>query len=205
MNKGELTRQRIIAAAAPLFNQRGFEGCSMQDVMEAANLEKGGIYRHFANKEELAAACFEFSFAEAMRSRSGEVDHIPNAVDQLRYLVERFVRASSTVPGGCPLMNTAIDADDGNAHLRKLALRGLRDWRSRLVRIVKGGIARGEIRPETDPVRIANVLVALLEGSLMISRMEKSPRALEDARETLEGVLDSICSSETTGSTIGNP
>ena len=55
MRKGELTRQRIIAQAAPIFNQRGFAGCSMQDLMEATGLEKGGLYRHFSGKEELAA------------------------------------------------------------------------------------------------------------------------------------------------------
>ncbi|CAN5592818.1 TetR/AcrR family transcriptional regulator [soil metagenome] len=192
MNKGEITRQRIIAAAAPLFNQRGFEGCSMQDVMEAAQLEKGGIYRHFSSKEELAAECFQFSLSKVMRSRSGEVNHIANAIEQLRYLVHRFVSASPEVVGGCPLMNTAIDADDGNAHLRKLALQGLRDWRDRLIQIVEWGIGRGEIREGTDAVRIANTTVALLEGSLMISRMEGSPQALDDAKVSFEAILGEI-------------
>ena len=50
MNKGEMTRQRIIEESAPIFNQRGYAGCSMQDVMEATGLEKGGIYRHFESK-----------------------------------------------------------------------------------------------------------------------------------------------------------
>ena len=53
MSKGEETRQRIIAQAAPLFNQLGYEGCSLQDIMDATGLEKGGIYRHFGSKEEL--------------------------------------------------------------------------------------------------------------------------------------------------------
>ena len=39
MGKGELTRQRIIEEAAPIFNQRGFAGCSMQDVLDATGLE----------------------------------------------------------------------------------------------------------------------------------------------------------------------
>ena len=47
MNKGEMTRQRIIEEAAPIFNQRGYAGCSMQDVMEATGLEKGGTLPAF--------------------------------------------------------------------------------------------------------------------------------------------------------------
>ena len=62
MSKGEETKQRIIAAAAPLFNKKGFEGCSMQDIMEATDLQKGGIYRHFTGKEDLAEQCFHYSW-----------------------------------------------------------------------------------------------------------------------------------------------
>ena len=55
MSKGEQTRQSIVEKAAPLFNQRGFEGCSMTAIMEATGLEKGGIYRHFDSKAQLAS------------------------------------------------------------------------------------------------------------------------------------------------------
>ena len=55
MSKGDQTRERIIAKAAELFNQRGLEGTSMADLMEATGLEKGGIYRHFPSKEAVAA------------------------------------------------------------------------------------------------------------------------------------------------------
>jgi len=47
LTKGQETRQRIIAEAAAIFNQRGYEGCSIQAIMDATGLEKGGIYRHF--------------------------------------------------------------------------------------------------------------------------------------------------------------
>ena len=56
LTKGERTRQHIIETAAPLFNQRGFTGASMADLMEATGLEKGGIYRHCGSKDELAVA-----------------------------------------------------------------------------------------------------------------------------------------------------
>ena len=53
MTKGEQTRRKIVAAAAPIFNQHGYEGSSLADLMEATGLKKGGIYRHFSSKEEL--------------------------------------------------------------------------------------------------------------------------------------------------------
>src|ERR1700684_96433 len=149
MNKGEQTRQRIIAEAAPLFNQRGFAGCSMQDVMVATGLEKGGLYRHFASKEELAAECFKFALGLSVKTRTGDVAHIDGSVEKLLYFVERFVETPAPLRGGCPLMNTAIDCDDGNARLRDLARAGIQDWKARLGKIVAEGIRRGEIRPGT--------------------------------------------------------
>ena len=192
MRKGEATRQRIIAEAAPIFNQRGFQGCSMQDLMTATGLEKGGLYRHFANKEELAAEAFRFSVAQNLKIRTEHLDEISNSIDKLKRAVHLFVELPSTIPGGCPLMNTAIDADDGNPALRDLARKGIQDWRARLVHIVETGITAGEIRRSTDPRRIANTLIATLEGALMISRLENNCNALRDAQITLDALLTSL-------------
>src|SRR5579862_4377607 len=106
MRKGELTRQRIVAAAAPLFNQHGFAGCSMQDVMEATGLEKGGLYRHFGSKEELAAEAFAYALSRAMTTRTDGLENVDGAPAKLRYLVDRFVSTPGPIPGGCPLLNT---------------------------------------------------------------------------------------------------
>jgi TetR/AcrR family transcriptional repressor of nem operon len=59
VSKGDETRERIIARAAPLFNQRGYAGAAMSDIMAATGLEKGGIYRHFGSKESLAHPSFD--------------------------------------------------------------------------------------------------------------------------------------------------
>jgi TetR/AcrR family transcriptional regulator, transcriptional repressor for nem operon len=192
MRKGEATRQRIIAEAAPIFNQRGFDGCSMQDLMTATGLEKGGLYRHFANKEDLAAEAFRYALAQNVKVRTEHLDEIPNSIDKLRRVVHLFVELPSAIPGGCPLMNTAIDADDGNPALRDLARKGIQDWRARLVHILETGIKAGEIRRSTDPRRIANTIIATLEGALMISRLENSRNALRDAQSTLETLLTSL-------------
>jgi TetR/AcrR family transcriptional repressor of nem operon len=192
MNKGELTRQRIVSMAAPIFNQRGYAGCSMQDVMEATGLEKGGLYRHFTSKEELAGEAFRYSLANAVKVRMEGLDPAQSPLEKLRFIVRRFVEQPSPMPGGCPLMNTAIDADDGNAVLRKLVQTGLAEWKSRLSAIVEDGIRGRKIRASVEPRTIANTIIATLEGALMISRLEGNRTALTDARNALESMLDRI-------------
>jgi TetR/AcrR family transcriptional repressor of nem operon len=192
MRKGEATRQRIIAEAAPIFNQRGYAGCSMHDLMEATGLEKGGLYRHFANKEELAAEAFRFALAQTVKVRTDHLEDIPGAADKLRRVVQLFVETPSAVAGGCPLMNTAIDSDDGNPELRQLALRGIQTWRARLSAIIVAGLETGEIRAGINPRRIANAIISTLEGALMISRLERTKSAMHDAQVTLETVIREI-------------
>ena len=192
MRKGELTRERIIAEAAPLFNQRGFAGCSMQDIMDATGLEKGGLYRHFSSKEELAAEVFRYAVDRVNELRNDKVDRDHGALAEMRSMVRRFVEIRSDVAGGCIIFNTAIEEDDGNPVLRGLALKAIEDWKVRLAKIVEQGIRSGEIRKGTEPRRVANVLIATLEGALTISRMEGTRTALEDAQHALESFLDSI-------------
>jgi AcrR family transcriptional regulator len=196
MRKGEQTRQRILQEAAALFNQRGYAGCSMQDVMAATGLEKGGLYRHFSSKEELAGEAFRYALGNANRIRMRELDQVRGSLERLRCVVRQFAASPSGTPGGCPLMNTAVDADDGNPVLRKLALEGIAAWKAKLERIVREGKRRGEIRREIEPRRIANTMIATLEGALMISRLEGNKRALEDARASLEELLGGIALAE---------
>ncbi len=76
MRKGEQTRQDIIRKAAPIFNQKGYDGAALSDLMRATGLEKGGIYRHFSSKEALAAEAFDWTmespFCASVRERPCE-------------------------------------------------------------------------------------------------------------------------------------
>lgn len=190
--KGEITRQRIIASVAPILNQRGYEGFSMQEVMEVTGLEKGGLYRHFSSKEELASEAFRYALSQSIKLRTDHLDRTHGAIALLKSLVKRFVETRSNLPGGCPLMNIAIDSDDGNPVLRQIAQEALRDWKKRLGKVVRDGIRGGEIRAGTIPREIANTIIATLEGALMISRMEASRTALADAQMALNAMIDRI-------------
>ena len=201
MSKGDLTRERIVAEAAPIFNQRGYAGCSMQDVMDATGLEKGGIYRHFGSKEELAGEAFRFSWRKVLAARSVESPSVSGAIPRLLHRVHQFTRVPSPVTGGCPLMNTAIDADDTNPVLRGLAMRAMQDWKASLSSIVEAGVHAGEIREDVSASRIANAIVSTLEGALMISRLEGTRQAVVDAEETLKVMIEGLAAHSETRQT----
>src|ERR1700728_892133 len=126
MTKGEETRRRIVESAAPIFNKRGYQGASLSELMAATGLKKGGIYRHFSSKEELAAEAFDYTWEAAWKARLLHVDEKANGIDKLKELIANFIERRSPVPGGCPVLNTAVDADDGNPILRSRVGKALR-------------------------------------------------------------------------------
>ena len=191
MRKGEHTRQEIIRKAAPIFNQKGYEGAALSDLMEATGLEKGGIYRHFDSKQQLATEAFDYAWKLVLDTRFEGTQAISNTVDRLKQIVRNFwERRAGLVPGGCPLLNTAIDSDDGNPQLREKARRALSAWLDRLRTIIEEGQRRGEIRVNIDSTELATLIVSTLEGSFMVSRLQRKDDPGQSANCHLEEYLE---------------
>ena len=190
MTKGELTRKRIIAAAAPIFNKHGYEGSSLNALMEATGLKKGGIYRHFASKEELAAEAFDYTWEAAWKARLLYIDDKANGINKLKQLIANFIERRSPIPGGCPVLNTAVDADDGNPILRSRVGKALRSWTGRLQAYVEEAQQQSNAKPDVDPKDVATLIVASLEGALMMSRIQRNDEALRRVQSHLNEYLD---------------
>ena len=190
MTKGESTRKRIVEAAAPIFNRHGYEGSSLNALMEATGLKKGGIYRHFASKEELAAEAFDYTWEAAWTARSAHIDEQANGIEKLKQLITNFIERRPPVTGGCPVLNTAVDADDGNPVLRARVSKALRAWLTRLESYVEEAQRQRVARPDVDPNAVATLIVASLEGALMISRIQRNDEALRRVQAHLNHYID---------------
>lgn len=191
LTKGARTRERIVAAAAPLFNQRGYAGASIADLMAATGLEKGGIYRHFESKDELALAAFDHAVALHRERIRSAVEAERGAVARLTALGHALANVAEdpAVPGGCPLLNTAIESDDAEgasyAELRARTRASMRRLIGYARKIIEVGIADGELAPELDAALEAEMIVATLEGALMLSRLYGDPRYVRQAAARL--------------------
>jgi TetR/AcrR family transcriptional regulator, transcriptional repressor for nem operon len=178
--KGALTRRRILERAAPVFNQRGYAGTSLTELVAATGLEKGGIYNHFGSKDELALAAFDHAVDYVVeRNQATQAGRV--GLDRLVALIRAFPdwNDDPQLPGGCPLMNTAIDADDTHPELAQKAKDALESWHRLIGSIVKDAKRRGEIGPDVDPYGLASIVTGGLEGGLMLTRITGEARHLE--------------------------
>jgi TetR/AcrR family transcriptional regulator, transcriptional repressor for nem operon len=192
ISKAERTRQLIIERSAPLFNQKGYAGTSLQDIMVATGLTKGGIYGHFDSKEEIALAAFEYAAGIVTRMIGERVMSKDNASDKLKAILQFYKTYlfSPPVQGGCPVLNTAIEADDTNPLLRASVVKVLNRLHKAVANIVLQGMERGEFKPGTDAQKFSILLVSMVEGGIMLSKAYGDSKYLNTVIAQLEHMVE---------------
>jgi AcrR family transcriptional regulator len=192
--RGEKTRRRIVEKAARVFNTKGYFGSSMSDLVREIGLEKGGIYNHFASKEELALEAFDYAagtmrerFREALEGKEEALERLFAVVDVLGGLAE-----DPPVAGGCPVLNTAVESDDAHMKLKDRAREAMSGWLRLIGSVIKEGVRNGEIRSGTNPRETASVVVATLEGAVMLSRLYDDPVYMKRSVNHLKKHLRSL-------------
>ncbi len=192
MRKGEQTREVIIQRAARLFNEQGYYGASLSDIMRATGLEKGGIYNHFGSKEELALEAFDYAVGLLNQRMRAAILAQPNTYNRLLALIEAFSRTATdpVLPGGCPIMNTIIEADDTQPALKERAHAELDRLFESIRYTLKLGVERGEMRPGINAQKLASLIIASIEGAIMLSRLYRDSSHIDAVVEHLKNHLE---------------
>jgi TetR/AcrR family transcriptional regulator, transcriptional repressor for nem operon len=178
--KADRTRKFIVEKAAPLFNQKGIAGTSISDIMAATRLAKGGIYGNFTGKEEISLAAFDHIvdiIAGQVLSRTSKER---TAAGKLNAILE-FYRTYPTNPpvkGGCPIINFGAEADDTNPPLRRRVNDVIVQFQQSVEKLVQRGIRDGEFKPDWDARVFAIKMVAMMEGGIMIGRIQNNNRQM---------------------------
>ena len=194
MKKAEITKSLIIRRAAELFNQKGYAGSSIADIMQATGLKKGGIYNHFKSKDEIALAAFDYAVSLVQKRAWSVVKTKKNAISRLQALLKNHLDylENPPLPGGCPIMNTAIESDDAYPLLRDRALAAMQSWHDLVVRIISIGIEKGELSKTVDPEAVASFLISTIEGSIMLSKLYQDDIHLRRAIATLDNYVTGL-------------
>ena len=98
--KGSKTRTKILEAAVDLFAARGYDGASIRDIEQRAEVNRGLITYHFGNKEEIWKAAFDYAFQpylDELRSMAEMLKSLDEAT-RVRLIIGNFVRASAQRP-----------------------------------------------------------------------------------------------------------
>lgn len=158
-------RERIVDAARRMFYERGIRAVGVEAIVAEAGATKMSLYRHFASKDELVAACLAervasfWAWFDRALARGGS-----DAGAQILALFEQLGRRA-TAEGfrGCPMTNAAIEFPEPDHPGRRLSAAHKRELRDRLEALAKQAGAR-------DPAVLADGLTLLFEGAYASSQ-----------------------------------
>jgi AcrR family transcriptional regulator len=173
MSKAEKTRQLIVEKTAPIFNTKGYAGTSLTDMTAATGLTKGSIYGNFENKDEVAIACFDYNHQIMISLLHNAMEKETTYRGKLLVysgLFDHLLQAT-TLHGGCPILNTATEADDTHPALRSKAASALEAWKGKVISLLTKGIENGEFKKDIDIEQVALTIIATVEGAIMITKV----------------------------------
>jgi TetR/AcrR family transcriptional regulator, transcriptional repressor for nem operon len=187
-SKSDITRQAIIEKSAPIFNTKGYSATTMSDILKVTGLTKGGVYGNFESKDEIAVEAFGFSIQKLRDALAFKIKRENTAKAKLIALFN-FYKNYSINPlteGGCPLLNTAIEADDNIPFLKEKAQKALIDLLRGLENIFQQGIDSNEFKNNLSAKKEAIYVFSIIQGGLMMSKLSDNPKLLNDLLENLK-------------------
>src|SRR5690606_28086025 len=194
MRNPEATKETILRESGILFNTRGYKATSISDITGATGLTKGAIYRHFTSKDALEIETL-IHMSDIMNDKVRQrVKAEKTAGDKLRAVLHFFESYISNPPlkGGCPLMNAAVEADDAHPDLRQTALEILNGLRTSLISILEKGIYYKQLKRNIDKDLYATLIIASLEGAIMMSKLSGNDDDIKRIITFLEGQIAEI-------------
>jgi TetR/AcrR family transcriptional repressor of nem operon len=189
--KGEATREKILEAARELFNTKGFNATTINDLVTATGMQKGSLYFHFAGKDDIAREVLSEATTEFMdflgkalggNDPGASIDtFFRSALD--KHLATGFV-------GGCIFGNTALEMSDSDPIFAGDIEKVFDEWIRRVAVAVSGAQKNGQIRTDIHSDALAKHIIATIEGGIMMSRLKKDERPMRECLETLRITLD---------------
>jgi len=194
MTKAEKTKAFIIEKTAPIFNKKGFAGTSLNDMTAATGLTKGSIYGNFANKDEVALAVFDYNLKKLTDIINSDLSQQKGARNKLLVYAEQYEKFLHPpfTEGGCPVLNTAVEADDTHAGLRTKATEAILSWKKTIVQIIEQGIKNKEFKPDTNAEQIAFTMIAMTEGSMMIAKLLDNKQYVTMVLQSMRKMIECI-------------
>jgi TetR/AcrR family transcriptional repressor of nem operon len=194
MSKAEKTKALIIEKTAPIFNTRGFSGTSLNDITAATGLSKGSIYGNFANKDEVALAVFDYNLSKligAIETQLAKETWAKNKLLVYATCYERFMLPPFT-KGGCPILNTAVEADDTHPALRKKAASAIISWQAKIVRIIEDGVANKEFCETINAKQFALTMISMIEGAIMVAKLLGDTTSMPTVMQTMKKMIEGL-------------
>ena len=193
MKKSENTKKYIIEKVAPVFNKKGFTGTYLSDLEKATGLTKGSIYGNFKDKNEVALEAFRYNFKQLSKKIKLRMEKSKTAKEKIGQFIEFYEAEYENIihNGGCPILNTAVDADDGNEILKTAVQKAIVSWINLIENILTEGVANNEFK-NIDTYKFSVKIISIIEGSIMLAKVLDDKNIIRQNLENLKVEINNI-------------
>lgn len=191
------TRQRIIKAAFEEFYHHGFQGGSINRIVETAGITKGALFHHFKGKNDLGYAVLEEAIKPSIAKYwvdplNQSVDPVEGMKDLVKERMKDEMLCMKELTHGCPLNNLAQEMSPLDETFRKSIESVYQMWRNAIRDAMARGMKTGLVRADAEPEHIASFLVASLAGIVGNAKTAQSFDLLKSCAIGLFAYLDSL-------------
>ncbi|EHR62360.1 TetR/AcrR family transcriptional regulator [Saccharomonospora cyanea] len=152
--------ESLLAVAVELFNERGYDGTSMEDLSRKLGITKSAIYHHVRSKDELLSLAVNRGL-DALFAEAGKLDDVEGrAIDKLEHLVRASVRV---LVEQLPFVTLLLRVR-GNSQVERDALARRREFDQIVADLVSKAAADGDLRPDVDPATSARLLFGMVNS-----------------------------------------
>ena len=190
---GRSTREAVIASAMRLIHVHGYNAMALDDVLRESGVGKGNFYYHFKSKEDLGHAILD-QIVDGFLERTlapcfADPDGAP--FGQIRCFLDRVLEAQRdrNCVGGCVMGNLASELSDVHEGFRTRLATLFTAWQARLASALETARRRGELSGGSDPESVARFVVAALEGAILLAKVSKDIRVMEQCVGELKRYL----------------
>ncbi len=185
------TRERLIDAAYRLALRKGFDRTSVTELISEAGVQRGSLYHFFPGKGDLGLAVLERDRAAFMAMLDSTLSRPGDPAKMLKGFFNAAIKMhrDTGFVGGCLWGNTALEMSDTNPAYAKLVGEVFKEWLARVEAVIGRGQDKGEFRTDVTAGDLARLVVAGIEGGIMMSRLTKSPRPFKTCLDALERCL----------------
>src|SRR5262245_56272307 len=194
--RGAATKENVLAHAAALFRERGFQATSIGDLLERADVQKGSFYYYFPSKEALGHAVLD-RWIEAMREKllaSLVAKDGPPPLDRIHATLAAFVseQEAAGCRGGCPFGNLAIELADVHEGFRERLAAAFGELSHAFSGLLELAQAEGALRRDADAKALGWFVVASIEGGILLAKVHKSCAPLAATLRAAEAHVSSF-------------
>lgn len=175
--KGEVTKDNILEIAQSIMLQKGFSGTSIDEIIAASSITKGGFFYHFESKNDLAKHLMlkyqrdDNIFFQGLFSRADELSEDP--LQQMLIFLKLLAEAMANLPDvhpGCLIATFTSANQQLNEDVKKVTAGCTLDWRRLFSQRLEEASKKTPLKIDIPVSELADMLSTVIEGGIILSR-----------------------------------